>query len=95
MTSGLPQVRKLWFVVSKGMLPVQHLAPEILIDVDYCEHQLGRWLVWMASAYRKMEGASLHHGVRKHGLMEDATPYFSACRHRLQFYRRLDWCFLT
>ena len=38
MTSGLPQVSNLWLGVSKGMLPVRHLAQKILtiVAVNCC-----------------------------------------------------------
>ena len=42
MTSGLPQDCKLWLGISKGMLPVEHLAPKILkiMDVNDCGRHL-------------------------------------------------------
>ena len=42
--SGLPQICKLWFGVSKGMLPVKHPAPKIIMAVSYCGCQLARRL---------------------------------------------------
>ena len=44
MTSGLPQVCEQWLGVGNGMLPVEHLAPEILkiMAVNYCGRQLAR-----------------------------------------------------
>ena len=41
MTSGLPQLCKRWLWVSKGMLPVKHVASKILdfMAVDYCGRQ--------------------------------------------------------
>ena len=40
MTSGLPQVSTQWFRVNNGMLLVKHLAPKILMAVNYCGRQL-------------------------------------------------------
>ena len=42
MTSGLPQICKLWLEVIKRMLPVKHLASEILkiMAVNYCGRHL-------------------------------------------------------
>ena len=39
------------------MLPVKHVAPKILMIVNYCRRQLARRLYWAASAYHKEEGA--------------------------------------
>ena len=64
MISGLPQVSKLWLGVSKGMLPVKHLAPKILIAVNYCGRQLARWFVWVATTNHKKEGATPHPRAR-------------------------------
>ena len=46
MTSGLPQVCELWLGVSKGMLPVRHLAPKNpqIMAVNYCGCQLAEGL---------------------------------------------------
>ena len=78
MTSGLPQICDLWFGVSNGMLPVLVLAQKILIAVNYCGRQQDRRLVWAAPAYHRKKGAALHPG---------------ACKHSLQYDRRLDGCF--
>ena len=80
MTSGLQQVCKLWFWVSKSMLPVRHLAPKILMAVNYCGHQLARRFGWVVHAYHKKEGASPHPGV---------------CKHSYQYDRRPDGCFVV
>ena len=55
LTSGLPKVCKLWLGVNKGMLPVKHLAPKILMimEINYCGRQLAQRLGWAASAYHK------------------------------------------
>ena len=55
MTLGLSQVCKLWPQVSKGMLPVKHLAPKILkiMAVNNCGCQLTRRLVWAVTDYTK------------------------------------------
>ena len=74
MTSGLPQVCKLWLGVSKGMLPVKHLAPKILIAANYCGHQLAPRIGWMATACHKKEGLTPHPGVCKHILQYDGKP---------------------
>ena len=74
ITSGLPQVYKLWLGVSKGMLPVRHLAQKILLAVNYCGRQLARRLWWAAPAYHEKEGATPHPVVRKHGLRYDGRP---------------------
>ena len=72
--SGLTQVCKLWFGVSKGMLPVKHLDPQILMAVKYCGRQLAQRLVWAVPAYHKKEGATPHPGVWKHGLQCEGRP---------------------
>ena len=58
-TSGQSLVCKLWIGVSKGMLPVRHLAPKIHMAVNYCGSQLDRRLGWAAPASDKKEGAIL------------------------------------
>ena len=65
ITSGLPQVCKLWLGVSKGMLPVKHVAETIRIAVNYCGRQLALGLGWAAPAYHKKKGTTLHPGARK------------------------------
>ena len=65
MTSGLPQVCKLWFGVCKGMLHVGHLAPQILMAV-----RLG----WVVPANHIKEGTTPHPDVCKHGLQYDRRP---------------------
>ena len=42
------------------MLPVKHLAPKILIAVNYCGRQLAQRLEWAAPDYHKIEGAAPH-----------------------------------
>ena len=59
------------FEVRKGMLPVMHLAPKILIAVNYCGCRLAQCFGWAAPAYHKGEGLTLHHGACKHGLQCD------------------------
>ena len=49
--------------VSKGMFAVKHLAPKILMAVNYCGHQLTKRLGWAAPAYHKNQGATLHPGA--------------------------------
>ena len=63
MTLGLPQVYKLWLGVDKGLLPVRHLAPQILMAVNYHGRSLDGWLGWAAPAYHKKESATLHPGA--------------------------------
>ena len=46
MPSEMPQLCKLLLGVSKGMLPVKHLAPKIIMAVNYCWRQLARRLGW-------------------------------------------------
>ena len=36
MTLGLPLVCKLWLGVGKGILPVKHLPPKVVMAVNYC-----------------------------------------------------------
>ena len=57
MASGLTQVCRLWLDMSKGMLPVWHLAPKIMA-VNHCGRQLVRR--WAAPAYHDKEGATPH-----------------------------------
>ena len=54
----------LWFEASKGMLHVKHLAPKILMAVNYCVRQLARRLGWAAPAYHRKEGATPHPGAQ-------------------------------
>ena len=56
------------------MLPVRHLAPKILLAVNYCGRQLARGLGWAVPAYRKKEGATPHPGARKFSLLYDRWP---------------------
>ena len=58
MAAGLPHICKLWFEVGKGMLHVKHLAPQILMAVNYCGRQLARRLGWVAPAFHKNEDAA-------------------------------------
>ena len=74
MASGLPQVSKMWLGISKGVLPVKHLAPKILMTVNYCGRQLAQWLGLAAPAYHTKEGATPHPGVCKHSLQYDGRP---------------------
>ena len=62
MTSGLPQVCKLLLGVSKGMLPVKHVAQKILkvMAVNHSGHQLARRLGWVAPAYHEQDGIREH-----------------------------------
>ena len=73
MTSGLAQVCKLLFAISRGMLPVKHLAPKILMAVYYWGRQLAQRLGWAAPAYRRREGATPHLGACKHSLLYDGS----------------------
>ena len=72
--TGLSQVCKLWFGVSKGLLAVEHLAPKIFVLVNYCWHQLAGQLGWVTPAYHKKECATLHPGVYKHSLLYYGRP---------------------
>ena len=63
MTSGLPHISKLWLGVSKGMLPVKHIAPKILMAVNNCGQQVAHRLDLAAPAYYEIEGTSLHPGM--------------------------------
>ena len=75
MTSGLPQVSKLWLGVSNGMLPVRHLATNILImAVNYCWRQLARQLRWATPAYHQKVAAAPHPGVCKFSLQYEGRP---------------------
>ena len=75
--SGLLQVCVLWFWVCNCMLPVGHLAPNILMTVNYFWRQLAQSLGWAALAYHKKEGVSRHPGTCKFSLQHDGRP---------------DWC---
>ena len=74
-TSGLPQVLKLWFRVRKDMLPVQHLAPKILMAVNYCGYQPAQILGQAVPAFRRKEGATLCSGSCKHSLQYIGRPH--------------------
>ena len=74
MTLGLPQVCKPLFGVSKGMLPVRHLALTILMAVNYCRCLLARLLELVTPAYHNKEGGTLHPGVCMHGFQYDGRP---------------------
>ena len=74
MTSGLPQVCNLWLGVSKGMLPVGHPPPLILMAVSCCWRPLSRRLEWTSPAYRRKEGTNQHPGVCRHSLLYDWWP---------------------
>ena len=73
-TSGLLLVCKLRFGESKGMLPVKDIASNIQMAVNYCGHQLARRFRWVASAYQKKEGATLHPEACKYSLQYDGRP---------------------
>ena len=79
MTYGLPQVCYLWLRISKGMLHVRHLAPKILMAVNYCGRQLAEGLGLAAPAYH-----------RKGATMEGATPHPGSCKFSLQYDGRPD-----
>ena len=72
---GLPQICKLWIGVGKDILPVRHLAPRILNELNYCGRQLARRLGWAAPAFHKEK---------------DATPHPGTCKHSLQYDGRSD-----
>ena len=72
MTAGQPQVSKLWLGVSKSMLPVKHLAPKIIMAVNYYGRQLDSR--FLAPAYCKKEGATLHTEAHKCSLQYDGRP---------------------
>ena len=71
MTSGLPQVCKLWLGVSKGMLPVKHVARKILMAVNYCGRQLAQRLGWVSPAHNQKVGATQHPGACKNSMRYD------------------------
>ena len=56
------------------MFPVRHLAPKILMAINYCGRQLARRLEWAAPAYHKKEGATPHPGASKFCLQYDGRP---------------------
>ena len=56
------------------MLPLKHLAPDVLIAVNYCGRQLTHWMVWAAAAYHKKEGAIPHPRACKYILQYDWMP---------------------
>ena len=60
MTSILPQLLKLWFLNSKGMLPVKQIALKILMGINYCGRKIARKFGWTNPAYHKKEGATPH-----------------------------------
>ena len=64
MAMELPQVSKLWLVISKSMLPVEHLRPKILMAVAHCGHQIARRLVQVSPAY-------LEKDVHQHSMQDD------------------------
>ena len=74
MTSGLPQVCKLWLGLSKGKLPAKHPAPKILMSINYCGCRLAQSLELVAAACHKEEGATSHPGVCKHSLQYEGRP---------------------
>ena len=71
MTLGLPQVCELKLWVSKGILPVKHLATNILMAVNNCGSQLAQMLGRAAPANHKTEAATPHHGTCKLSLQYD------------------------
>ena len=74
MTAGLPHVCKLWLGVGKGMLPVIHLATNILMVVNYYGRQQARRLGRTAPAYHEKECEALHPGACKLSLQYDGRP---------------------
>ena len=60
--------------VKQGMLPVQHLAPKIIMSVNYCGRQLARTFGWEAPAFHKTEGAAPHPSACKFSLQYDGRP---------------------
>ena len=75
MTSGLPQVSKYRLGVSKGMLPVMHLAQGILMVINYCGCQISRKLGWAAHACHEKDGATPYSGLCRFNLQYDGRPY--------------------
>ena len=51
--------RDLWQSFT-GMLFVRHLAPQILMAVDFCGCQIAQRLGWARPAHHKKEGATPH-----------------------------------
>ena len=60
------------------MLPVEHLAPRIIIAVDHCWRQIAQRLLWTAPAYHKKEGATPHLGAQKQSLQYDRIGVLAA-----------------
>ena len=56
------------------MLPVEHLAPKILMAVSHCGRQLVQRLGLAAPAYHKKERATPHPEAYKHSLQYDSRP---------------------
>ena len=52
------------------MLPVKHLAPNILMLVNYCERQLVRRFRWAAPSFLGKGGASPRPGVHMCSLLD-------------------------
>ena len=75
MTSEILQVCKPWFGVDKGMLPVRHPAPKILMTVNYCGRQPARLFVWAAPACHKKEVSAPYPDAHKHNLQYGGLPY--------------------
>ena len=73
---------KLSFGVCKGILPVNHLAQQILMAFSYCQRQLAPRLGWAAPAYYKKEGATPHPGAFKHGLQYEEARMALWCAVR-------------
>ena len=73
MTSGLPQVNRLWLGVSNGVLPIKYLTQKIMA-FNYCGRQVARMLFWVAPAYHKKEGAAPLPGASKFNFQYDRRP---------------------
>ena len=56
--------------VGKGMFPVRHLDPKILMVFNYCSCKLAQCFGWAAPA-TSVVGATPHPGVCKHNLQYD------------------------
>ena len=53
------------------MHPVRHLAPKILMAVNYFRCRQAQWLGLAEAVYHEEEGATLHTGAHKHGMQYD------------------------
>ena len=76
-TSRLPQVCKLWLRTSKGMLPARHLAPLIVMTVDYRERQPAGMFAREAPAF--FNPSSCEHGLHYDGKPDWHSKVIDVC----------------